>query len=284
MAYIPELERYQAGGYGGTPSSGGTTVQSKVYTTGTTRTTTPAKTVSGTQKTTKKTAGKSLLGNVIAKLLADIAVNKGGAYSSQQQTAAKEAFIRSGIQTLSVTPRAAWSKLDLPGISPYYRSEIENMVASGRTDPIQGTKSILGLQAEWARRAERSPYMVYPSSTSVKGEKTLIAPYLEAGGLVSSPSYIASNPEYADYMYQKDPEFADRVLANLYIPGVGYTYGGIDEKVKSDFELARKNLEQAKARYMGAKPPWMQAMEAVAPIGTLPPWVQPVAEMTEPRW
>lgn len=271
MAYIPELERYKAGGYGGT------TEQSKVYGTTPSRKVSPAKTVSGTA-TIKKTVGKNLLGNVVARLLADIAANKGGTYSSQQQEAARGAFIKSGIQTLSVTPRAAWDKIEHPGVSDYYWGEMKNMVSQGRTDPIQGTKSILGLQAEWARRAERSPYMVYPSSASVKGEKTLIAPYLEAGGLVSSPSYIANNPEYADYMYQKDPEFADRVLSNLYILGVGYTYGGADESVRRTFELARRYLEEAKAR----RAPWMQYL-SMPKAGTALPWAVGTGT-TEPRW
>lgn len=242
-------------------------------------------TPSGKVTTTKKTAGKSLMGNVIAKLLAQIAQDTTGAYTAKQQLAAKSAFIESGIKTLNVTPKAAWQYIEHPGVSDYYFNEMQNMVAQGRTDPVQGAKSILGLQAEWARRAEVSPYMTYPSGGVAAG-KAHIAPYLEAGGWVSSYEYLAKNPQYAIDFYESDPERAERLLANMYIPGVGITYSGIDERQRALFEQAIENLRIAQAQHT---PPWMQAREAMAPIetptGTLPSWAQPIgAGMTEPRW
>lgn len=253
---------------------------------------------------TKKPAGKSLMGNLIAKLLGQIAQDTSGAYTAKQQLAAKTAFFESGIKTLNVTPRAAWDKLELPGISPYYRSEMENMVASGRTDPVQGAKSMLGLQAEWARRAERSPYMTYPSGGVAAG-KAHIAPYLEAGGLVSSYEYIANNPEYADYLYQQDPVYADSILYSFADPYGGLKYGGIDENVRTLWQRATDNLQTARAKYAKQYPrfpwmawreyergqetyPWMQQQPSMAmpqtPVGTLPPWAQATQGMTEPRW
>ena len=259
---------------------------------------------SGGGTTKKPTVGKSLLGNVIAKLLAQIAQDKSGVYTAKQQEAAKGAFIKSGIQTLNVTPKAAWDYIEHPGVSDYYWSEMKNMVASGRTDPVQGTKSMLGLQAEWARRAERSPHMTYPSGGVAAG-KAHIAPYLEAGGLVSSYEYIANNPEYADYLYQQDPVYADSILYSFADPYGGLKYGGIDENVRTLWQQAADNLQEARTRYAKQYPqfpwmawrehkrgqetyPWMQQQPSMAmpqtPAGTLPGWVQPVRGMTEPRW
>lgn len=236
--------------------------------------------VGGITPTTKKTVGQSKLGDLIAKMLLKIAQDTSGAYTAKQQLAAQTAFFESGIRTLDVTPKAAWDKIKHPGVSDYYWSEMKNMVASGRTDPVQGAKSMLGLQAEWARRAERSPYMTYPSGGVAAG-KAHIAPYLEAGGLVSSYEYIANNPEYADYMYERDPEKADRLLANLYIPGVGITYGGIDERQRELWERAIENLRAAEARRV----PWMQYLSMPeTSMGTLPPWTQGIEGMTPPKW
>ena len=213
----------------------------------------------GVTPTAKKpTVGKSLLGNLIAKLLADIAQDTSGAYTAKQQLAAQTAFFESGIRALNVTPEAAWDKLELPGISPYYRSEMENMVASGRTDPVQGAKSIIGLQAEWARRAEQSPYMTYPSGGVAAG-KAHIPPYLEAGGLVSSYEYTAQHPEYAAYLYQQDPVYADSILYSFADPYGGLKYGAIDENVRALWQRAADNLQAARTKYAKQYPqfPWM---------------------------
>lgn len=230
--------------------------------------------------TPAKTTGESKLGDLIAKMLLKISQDTSGAYTAKQQLAAQTAFFESGIRTLDVTPQAAWDKIKHPGVSDYYWSEMKNMVSQGRTDPVQGAKSMLGLQAEWARRAEQSPYMTYPSG-GVTG-KAHIAPYLEAGGWVSSYEYLAENPQYAIDFYESDPERAERLMANMYIPGVGITYSGIDERQRTLFEQAIKNLRAAQARY---KAPWMQVQAMPqTPTGTLPSWVQSTQGMTEPRW
>ena len=280
--------------------------------------------VGGTTPTAKKTVGQSKLGDLIAKMLLKISQDTSGAYTAKQQLAAQTAFFESGIRTLDVTPKAAWDKIKHPGVSDYYWGEMKNMVASGRTDPVQGAKSMLGLQAEWARRAERSPYMTYPSGGVAAG-KAHIAPYLEAGGLVSSYEYIANNPEYADYLYQQDPVYADSILYSFVDPYGGLKYGGIDENVRTLWQEAADNMQVARARYAKQYPqfpwmawqehergqetyPWMwgRPSEGILPSGikpaimraappkstiplppmeTLPPWAQPVGPgTTVPRW
>lgn len=241
--------------------------------------------------------------NVIAKLLEQIAQDTSGAYTAKQQLAAKTAFFESGIKTLNVTPKAAWQYIKHPGISDYYWGETMNIVAQGRTDPVQGAKSMIGLQAEWARRAEQSPYMTYPSGGVAAG-KAHIAPYLEAGGLVSSYEYIAQNPEYADYLYQQDPVYADSILYGFADPTGELKYGGMDERVRNLWQRATDNLQEARTKYARQYPqfpwmawrehergqetyPWMQQPRTAmpqTPVGTLPEWVQPVRGMTEPRW
>jgi len=227
----------------------------------------------GVTPTAKKpTVGKSLMGNLIAKLLGQIAQNTSGAYTAKQQLAAKTAFFESGIKTLNVTPKAAWQYVKHPGISDYYWGETMNMVSQGRTDPVQGAKSMLGLQAEWTRRAEQSPYVTYPSGGVAAG-KAHIPPYLEAGGWVSSYEYLAENPQYAIDFYESDPERAEQLMANMYIPGVGSAYGGVDERVKALQARAYANLQIAQARHI--TPPWMQLQgygQPETPMGTLPPW------------
>jgi len=236
-------------------------------------------TAGGATTTKKPTQQKALLGNLIARLLKQIATGGYKGATAQQTEAAKGAFIKSYAQTLNVTPKPAWNYVEHPGVSDYYASEIQNMIASGRTKPEHAEKSILALQTEWARRAERSPYMTYPSGGVAAG-KAHIPPYLEAGGLVSSYEYIANNPEYADYLYDKDPDYADRILSNLYIPNLGITYGGMDERVRTLWERAIENLRAAKAR---RTPQWMGSMPETPP-GTLPSWVQATQGMTTPKW
>ena len=263
---------------GGATAVTGTGSMSGMYTSG-----------GGTAK--KPTVGKSLLGNVIAKLLAQIAQDKSGAYTAKQQEAAKGAFIKSGIQTLNVTPKAAWDYVEHPGVSDYYWGEMKNMVASGRTDPVQGTKSMLGLQAEWARRAERSPYMVYPSGGVAAG-KAHIAPYLEAGGWVSSYEHIANNPDYVDDMFTQQPDFFYRVLNTLVDP-MGYLkYGGIDENTRTTIQRAVDVMQETIARHSATTPPWMQTSGVTSPTRTeateneigyvAPSWWEYAASITPP--
>lgn len=253
----------------------------------------------------KKAVGESKLGDLIARMLLKISQDTSGAYTAKQQLAAQTAFFESGIRTLDVTPQAAWDKIKHPGVSDYYWGEMKNMVASGRTDPVQGAKSMLGLQAEWARRAERSPYMTYPSGGVAAG-KAHIAPYLEAGGLVSSYEYIANNPEYARTLYERDPVYADSILYGLVDPYGNLKYGGVDDNVRELQQRAADNLEAERARYARQYPqfpwmawqehergqetyPWMQRQPTMAmpetPMGTLPSWAQPVGPgTTVPKW
>jgi len=196
-------------------------------------------------KTSRKTEGRNLLGNLIAKLLSGIAANKEGAYSAKQQTAATNAFASSFMDTAMITPKEGRSYIEHPGISDYEAGEILNWLNTtswtGKTAgqvKQRGVDWVSASRDYWRGVVERSPHMVYPSGGTAAGISH-IPPYLEAGGWVSSYSYIANNPEYAKTMLEERPDLFERTLNSLVDPVTGQLrYSGMDARTREVWQGA----------------------------------------------